>query len=393
MEEVRRDLNIVAAGYLHDMALLQSSERSAFGYKRAAKAIAAAIDRSVVDLIEEGILRDVPFVGPSSERIVAEVVRTGGSAAVDAAVAASSKRTDVEKRRRFRRAYLSRHAMRLALDAPLDDEIVSTRSYLGDLQMHSTWSDGGETIEDLAEGAFALGWSRIGVTDHSYGLPIARGMSMDAARQQHHEIDELNARLDGRVRVYKGVEANILADGALDLQEGERSVFEYVIASPHSALRRDHDQTARMLAAVMLPGVAMLGHPQGRMYNSRPGVTADWRKVFREAATRDVAIEIDGNWHRQDVDYELTAVALEEGCLIALDSDAHSIAEYPFTDYAIAHARIASVPADRVVNCWEAGKFEDWLKERRGGRPRSATRGRGRSSARSPATPRARRQG
>ncbi len=384
MEEVRRDLNIVAAGYLHDMALLQSSERSAFGYKRAAKAIAAAIDRSVVDLIEEGILRDVPFVGPSSERIVAEVVRTGGSAAVDAAVAASSKRTEVEKRRRFRRAYLSRHAMRLALDAPLDDEIVSTRSYLGDLQMHSTWSDGGETIEDLAEGAFALGWSRIGVTDHSYGLPIARGMSMDAARQQHHEIDELNARLDGRVRVYKGVEANILADGALDLQEDERSVFEYVIASPHSALRRDHDQTARMLAAVMLPGVAKLGHPQGRMYNSRPGVTADWRKVFREAATRDVAIEIDGNWHRQDVDYELTAIALEEGCLIALDSDAHSIAEYPFTDYAIAHARIASVPADRVVNCWEAGKFEDWLRERsqRSGRSKRIAKTKERSQRR-----------
>ena len=371
MEEVRRDLNIVAAGYLHDMALLQSSERSAFGYKRAAKAIAAAIDRSVVDLIEEGILRDVPFVGPSSERVVAEVVRTGGSAAVDAAVAASSKRTEVEKRRRFRRAYLSRHAMRLVLDAPLDDEVVSTRSYLGDLQMHSTWSDGGESIEDLAEGAFALGWSRIGVTDHSYGLPIARGMSMDAARQQHHEIDELNDRLDGRVRVYKGVEANILADGALDLQEEERSVFEYVIASPHSQLRRDHDQTARMLAAVMLPGVAMLGHPQGRMYNTRPGITADWRKVFREAAKRDVAIEIDGNWHRQDVDYELTAVALEEGCLIALDSDAHSIAEYPFTDYAIAHARIAAVPAARVVNCWEAGKFEDWLRERRGGSSRA----------------------
>jgi histidinol phosphatase-like PHP family hydrolase len=370
VEEVRRDLNIVAAGYLHDVALLQSSERSAFGYKRAAKAIAAGIDRSVVDLIEEGIVRDIPFVGPSSERIVAEVVRTGGSAAVDAAVAASSKRTEVEKRRKFRRAYLSRHAMRLALDAPLDDEIVSTRTYLGDLQMHSTWSDGGESIEELAEGAYELGWSRIGVTDHSYGLPIARGMSMDSARQQHHEIDGLNEQFSGRVRIYKGVEANILADGALDLQSDERSVFEYVIASPHSQLRKDTDQTARMLAAVMLPGVAILGHPQGRMYNSRPGITADWRKVFREAAKRDVAIEIDGNWHRQDVDYELTAIAVEEGCLIALDSDAHSIAEYPFTDYAIAHARIAAVPADRVVNCWDAGKFEAWLRER-GGRARA----------------------
>src|SRR6188474_1341880 len=161
VEEVRQDLNIVAAGLLHDMAGLQSSERSSFGYKRAAKALAAGIDRSVVDLIEEGILRDVPFVGPSSERIVRELVQTGESAIVTAAVAASTKRSDVEKRRRFRRAYLSRHAMRVALDAPLDAAIVSTRDYLGDLQMHSTWSDGVESIADLAEAAYELGWSRI----------------------------------------------------------------------------------------------------------------------------------------------------------------------------------------------------------------------------------------
>ena len=375
MEEVRQDRNIVAAGLLHDLAILQSSERSAFGYKRAAKALAAGVDRSVVDLIEEGTLRDIPFVGASSERIVAELVRTGGSPTVDAAVNASPKKSEVIKRRAFRRAYLSRHALRLALDAPLPSAVVSPRGYLGDLQMHSTWSDGGESIAELAEGAYELGWTRIGVTDHSYGLPIARGMSMESAVRQHHEIDEVNARFAGRVRVYKGVEANILADGALDLQEDERRVFEYVLASPHSQLRKDTDQTARMLAAVKVSGVAVLGHPQGRMYNSRPGITADWRKVFREAAARGVAIEIDGNWHRQDVDYELAEVALDEGCLFALDSDAHSIAEFPFTEYAIAHARIAQVPAERVVNCWDEGKFDDWLRERSGaGRGKVARR-------------------
>jgi histidinol phosphatase-like PHP family hydrolase len=365
-EVVRQDRNIVAAGLLQDLALLQGSERSAFGYKRAAKALAAGLDRSVVDLIEEGTLRDVPFVGASSERIVAELVRTGRSATVEAKVDASTKRGEVEKRRRFRRAYLSRHAMRLVFDAPLPASIVSTRSYLGDLQMHTTWSDGVESVETLAEAAAELGWTRIGVTDHSYGLPIARGMSMDDARRQHQEMDAVNERLEGRVRVYKGVEANILADGTLDLQEEERRLFEYVIASPHSQLRKDTDQTARMLAAVQLPGVAILGHPQGRMYNTRPGITADWRKVFREAARRDVAIEIDGNWHRQDVDYELAQIAMEEGCLFALDSDAHSIPEFTFTDYSIAHARIALVPADRVVNCWEESKFDAWLRERGG---------------------------
>lgn len=366
MERIRLDWNIAAAGLLQDLAILQPSERSAFGYKRAAKALAAGIDRSVVDLIEEGTLRDIPYVGPSSERVVAELVRTGASASVDAAVNASAKKAEVVKRRGFRRAYLSRHALRLAFDAALPASVVSTRSYLGDLQMHSTWSDGGESIAGLAEAAYELGWKRIGITDHSYGLPIARGMSMESALRQHHEIDEVNARFAGRVRVYKGVEANILADGALDLQEEECRRFEYVLASPHSQLRKDTDQTARMLAAVKLPGVAILGHPQGRMYNTRPGISADWRKVFREAAARDVAIEIDGNWHRQDVDYELAEVALEEGCLFALDSDAHSIAEFPFTDYAIAHARIAQVPAERVVNCWEESRFDAWLDERSG---------------------------
>lgn len=384
MERVRLDWNIIAAGLLQDLALLQPSERSAFGYKRAAKALAAGIDRSVADLIEEGTLRDIPYVGPSSERVVAELVRTGAAASVEAAVNASARKSDVLKRRGFRRAYLSRHSLRLVFDAALPDAVVSTRTYLGDLQMHSTWSDGGESIADLAEGAYALGWARIGITDHSYGLPIARGMSMESAVRQHHEIDEVNARFAGKVRVYKGVEANILADGALDLQEEERRSFEYVLASPHSQLRKDTDQTARMLAAVKLPGVAILGHPQGRMYNTRPGISADWRKVFREAAARDVAIEIDGNWHRQDVHYELAEVALEEGCLFALDSDAHSIAEFPFTDYAIAHARIAQVPADRVVNCWEESRFDAWLRERSGRRPGKRPGGK-RSRTRSPA--------
>ena len=359
------DLNIIAAGLLQDMAAIQSSERSRFGYKRAAKVLAAGLDRSIADLLEDGTLRDVPFLGAATERIARELVTTGASATVERAVAASTRRADVEKRRQFRRAYLSRHALRLVYDAPLPAAVVSAEQYRGDLQMHSTWSDGVESIASLASAASALGWTRIGVTDHSYGLPIAGGMSMDAARRQHHEIDALNEELAGRVRVYKGVEANVLADGSLDLQEAERGIFEYVIASPHSLLRRDTDQTARMLGAVRQRGVAILGHPQGRMYNSRPGVSADWERVFEEAARRGVAIELDGNWHRQDIDYELAARALQAGCLFALDSDAHSLPELPFTDYAIAHARLARIPADRVVNCWEERRFDEWLASRR----------------------------
>ena len=107
------------------------------------------------------------------------------------------------------------------------------------------------------------------------------------------------------------------------------------------------------------PGVHILGHPRGRMYGSRPGVTADWDQVFEAAARANVAIEIDGDPSRQDLDYDLARRAVAAGCLFALDSDAHSTRELRYAETAIAHARLAGVPADRVVNCWPVERLLD----------------------------------
>lgn len=255
--------------------------------------------------------------------------------------------------------------------------------------MHSTWSDGTERIAAMAEGAMELGHTCMGMTDHSYGLPIARGISMEQAARQWIEIDRVNERFAGRFRVFKGIEANILVDGSLDVQPAERDLFEFVVASPHSQLRRSEDQTARMLNAVQAPGVAILGHPRGRMFNTRPGISANWDVVFEAAARRGVAIELDGNWHRQDIDYLLATRALDAGCLFALDSDAHSIAELRFSDYAIAHARLAGIPSERVINCWSDERLEEWMRERRGS---TAKRGRAQRAPRSAPTPRPRRR-
>ncbi len=367
---VHGDLNMAAAALLYDMAALQGTSRSQFGYKRAAKAI-VGLPVSVVDLVTAGALRDVPFIGPSSAKIITEVVEHGHSPTVEAAIAQSPRRSDAASRREFRCAFLSHFAMQRALGAPLGDGIVSRADYRGDFQMHSTWSDGGESIATMAEACMELGHTCLGITDHSYGLPIAGGVSMTDIARQQGEIDRLNSKLEGRFRVFKGIEANILADGELDLQPAERRVFEFVVASPHSVLRRTHDQTARMVAAVHAPAVAILGHPRGRMFNSRPGVSADWLRVFDIAAKRRVAIELDGNWHRQDIDYELARHALDAGCIFALDSDAHSIGELRFSEYAIAHARLAGIPKDRVINCWSNEQLSEWMKERHGlyGRP------------------------
>ncbi len=346
------------------MAALQPTERSRFGYKRAAKAI-AALPASVKELVESGVLRDVQFIGPASVRILSEFVAEGRSPTVEAAAAQSKQRGDLEKRRLLRGHFLSQHAMEQAMAMRLPRAVVSRASFRGDFQMHTTWSDGAESVATMVDACLELGHTCMGVTDHSYGLPVARGMTMETAIRQQREIDKVNESYAGRFRVFKGVEANIRGDGSLDLDEAERRAFEFVVASPHALLRRPEDQTARMLAAVQAPAVAILGHPRGRVYNTRAGVVADWPRVFAAAAERGVAVELDGNWHRQDLDWELASQALDAGCIFALDSDAHAIGELRFTDFAIAHARLARIPAARVINCWTDTKLESWMRQRR----------------------------
>jgi histidinol phosphatase-like PHP family hydrolase len=363
----RGDTNVAVAGLLLDMAALQRSKQSSFGYKRAASAI-FSLDRRLDTYLERGALREIHGVGPAVERIVLEHAAGGISPTVETllAQAPASQREDVLERRQVREGFLSWASVLDALAAPRPAEVVSPSSYRGDLQMHTTWSDGADGVETMAEGARAKGWSRICVTDHSYGLPIARGMSMERVGRQHQEIDAVNERFDGRMRVLKGIEANILADGRVDMEPEELARFELVVAAPHSLLRKPYDQTERLLAAVRTAGVHILGHPRGRVFNKRAGVVARWDRVFAEAARRGVAIELDGTWDRQDLDYELAQAALDAGCIFAVDSDAHSVHELEYTAYGLAHARLASIPADRVINCWDDQKLFDWARLRRG---------------------------
>ena len=231
--------------------------------------------------------------------------------------------------------------------------------------MHSTWSDGGQTLEDIIAAGIDRGYAYCAVTDHSYGLPIARGMSMVRAFEQHRHIDALNEQHRGRFRLLKGIEANIRADGSVDMEPIELRAFEIVVAAPHSALRTTADQTARLVRTVNTAGVNILGHPRGRMYGSRPGVAADWDAVFEAAARTSVAVEIDGDPSRQDVDFELARRGIRAGCLFALDSDAHSTGELAYAETAIAHARLAGIPPDRVVNTWPLERLMEWAALRR----------------------------
>jgi histidinol phosphatase-like PHP family hydrolase len=351
-------MNLELGGLLLDMAALAGSSQRAWGYKRAAKAV-FRLDRQVTPLIEANTFKAVPGIGPTTDRIARELIHDGRSAFVEDAVRAAGKEAAIGMLREFRRHFISRATV---------EEVLARRGspsrtrYRGDFQMHSVWSDGAETLESIVDACLARGYQCAGITDHSYGLPIAGGMSMAQVADQHRAIDELNARYKGRFRMFKGIETNIRTDGTVDMEPHELRLFEFVVASPHSVLRKTVDQTPRMVGAVSQPGVCILGHPQGRRFNVRPGVSADWDQVFEVAARRQVAIEIDGSWDRQDVHYELAARALELGCLFALDSDAHSHPELNFADIAIAHARLAGLPQERIVNYWSEKKFLDWAK-------------------------------
>jgi putative hydrolase len=356
------DMNGKIAALLRDFAAIQQSKQSMWGYKRAASAILTLEEPIESFLQPDGTLRKIPNIGPSSTRVILEVLQTGSSPTVEKAVSDSGQTSDIERRRDLRGHFLSRAQVLAALR---NKTLTGPRleDYHGDLQMHSTWSDGSQSLEDIIEAGIARGYSFSAVTDHSYGLKIARGVSMAELAQQHHEIDRLNRKHRGAFRLLKGIEANIRADGSVDMEPDELAVLEIVVAAPHSALRVATDQTARMVKAVKTRGVHILGHPRGRMYGSRPGVTADWHKVFKAAVRSRVAIEIDGDPSRQDLDYELARGAVEAGCLFALDSDAHSTGELRYAETAVAHARLAGVPVDRIINCWPLERLLEWARE------------------------------
>jgi histidinol phosphatase-like PHP family hydrolase len=354
---VSLDVNLELAGLLFDLVHVAGEKNPrAFGYKRAAKAV-LRLDRQITPLVTANTFRAIPGIGPTTDRIARELIHDGRSAFVERMVREAGKEESLAKLRELRRNFLSRAAVA---------EILSRRGapsrarYRGDFQMHSVWSDGAESLESIVLELIARKWTCAGITDHSYGLPIAGGMTMEQVAEQHREIDTLNAKYRSQFRLFKGIEANIRQDGTVDMTPEELRRFEFVVASPHSLLRKGIDQTARMVGAVSQPGVCILGHPQGRRYNVRPGVSADWNQVFAVAAKRRVAIEIDGSWDRQDIHYELAARALEHGCIFALDSDAHSHPEYNFVDIAIAHARLAGIPQKRIINYWSDEEILEW---------------------------------
>ena len=238
----------------------------------------------------------------------------------------------------------------------------------GDLQMHTAYSDGKVSVEEMAFTGAGYGYEYVAITDHSQGLRIAHGIDEQALARQGAEIDALNERLHGEdlgFTVLRALEMNVDPDGKGDMEPEALEALDLVLGSFHSALRRSEDQTQRYLAAIDNPYVDVIGHPRGRKYNLRLGLQADWAVVAEGAAAADVALETNAYPNRQDLDVELLELVRIAGGRVSIGTDAHDPSEMRFIDIGVAAALKAGIPRDRIVNTLTADELRKWVLERR----------------------------
>jgi DNA polymerase (family X) len=258
-------------------------------------------------------------------------------------------------------------------------ELITFGDLRGDLHSHSEWSDGVHSIEVMAEAARARGYRYQVLTDHSQGLGIAHGLEPERVEQQRSIIAGLNARFaaeeasgelpaganpDG-FRLLHGCELEVRADATLDYEDDLLARFDLVVASVHVARKQPRDQlTRRTLNAIRSPHVDVIAHPSGRMIQSRDDLDLDWDAVFQAAAATGTALEINGSPHRLDLAPERARRAVELGCVLSIDSDAHRTEELDYVRWGVDQARRAWVEPRHVLNtrslpdllAWVAGK-------------------------------------
>ncbi len=237
----------------------------------------------------------------------------------------------------------------------------------GDCHSHSDWSDGGSPIDEMVLTAVELGHEWLVLTDHSPQLRIANGLTAERLTKQLQVVDAVNESLGGDFRLLKGIEVDILDDGGLDQTDAMLGRLELVTASVHSKLRMNRDpMTRRMVAAVSNPRVNVLGHCTGRLVEggrgTRPQSDFDARAVFEACAEHDTAVEINSRPERRDPPDDLLQLALEIGCLFAVDSDAHAPGQLEMKAYGCERAERLGVPEDRIVTTWSLDRLLEWVE-------------------------------
>ena len=261
------------------------------------------------------------------------------------------------------------------VDAALRHEIprlISAGEILGELHGHTTWSDGKSSVAEMAEAARSKGYSFWAVTDHSIGLGVTRGVDAEALLNQRREIDATNehyAAMGIDFRLIQGTEVEVLGDGELGLPDDVLASLDVVVASIHSGLRQDRQRiTERCLKAIHNPYVDILGHPTGRILGRRPPSDIDLEQVMRACADTGTAIEINANPERLDLSAEHARQAVDLGCTIVINSDAHSVSQLDLMPYGIHTARRAWLGSEDVLNAKPLDDLLALLRRNRTGR-------------------------
>lgn len=244
--------------------------------------------------------------------------------------------------------------------------LITRDDLKGVLHCHSTWSDGTNSIEEMAEAARAMGLIYLGLCDHSRAAAYAGGMSIERVREQHLAIDAINAKLGSAFRVLKGIEVDILADGSLDYPDEVLASFDLVVASVHSRFNlQAAEQTERMIRAVSNPFVDILGHPTGRLLLTRDPYPLDLFAVIDAAAERGVAVEINAHPQRLDLDPAGLRHGLAKGMKTSVNPDAHATSGLSDIAYGIDTARRGWCAAGDVLNALPLPGLLEWLRQRR----------------------------
>jgi DNA polymerase (family X) len=243
--------------------------------------------------------------------------------------------------------------------------LIERKDLVAELHTHSTWSDGRNTIQQMAQAAIDRGYKILAVTDHSGGLGITGGLTIDQISEQRAEIDAVQQELGDRLRLLQGIEVEIRADGGLDYPDEVLARFDLVIASLHVSLRQPREQvTGRLLNAIRNPHVDIIGHPTGRLIPDREGADLDMDAVFDAAAKSGTALEISAHPNRLDLEDVYSRRAAGMGIPLSLNTDAHRPEEMDLIHYGLSNARRGWITPEQVINAWQPQRLLDWLKQR-----------------------------
>ncbi len=242
-------------------------------------------------------------------------------------------------------------------------ELVQMSDIVGDLHMHTTESDGSNTMDEMVSAARARGLRYIAITDHSKRVSMARGLDADRLLAQWQVVDQVNAKLPKAFRVLKGIECDILEAGPLDLPDEVLAQADWVLASVHYGQKQSKEQiTDRILGALRNPHVDAIAHPTGRLLGSRPAYEVDLQAVFQAAAENRKFLELNASPYRLDLSEANLMAAAGYGIPIVIDTDAHSIEGLDVMRFGITQARRAGLTKQQVVNTWPLDKLLEWVR-------------------------------